>query len=382
MDNALRGPIIATDLESKVGQTWNFDTALKATRHRNIMKVPSNGFAILAEFGATIYAYNLAKIGFTAVLASSSLTTLGITVIAAGVFAYLLGKYSSRAMVGLTHEKIVDLSVKQLNSILENLTVFRAGEYPEDVTTIRQHTNYVIGLITRVNQLHCLVSSLSQLTLQPRVGIYGTDLSMEQRLALLKTAYAKGIVLEFYEFFHGNFMDKTLPSYSTEVERDYGSTTAEKMKLAFECSVNFLENCLQNRDENFDVEGVNDQLNALGFKWPTPQGYKILKPAIYLESESSLVIKGNCNELPNPINQSLEKLAPYVHEIKIHRAGITSSFLHSDKSWNSFQDNLQELFPGNSIVFIEDAEENDSIWQTIPWNRSLVDYQASILNLF
>jgi hypothetical protein len=313
-----------------------------------------------------------AKITFTAVFLHSP---AGPIIVIASIAMVILLKLAKEHTKGLTEKQITQFAVDQLKVGFRNLDVFTSQEEFDGILKTRTTKLHDIGFrATDDANALCYIALpiyLPSKDIQPRFKIHSTELSDDQIQGLLEVAFEKGIILEFTSF-KRMYNDTRTPNYLSKP--DDLQYTRERMEKAFKISVQFLEGCL--KKENVVIEKINAQLNALGFKWDTPEGDKVMKSPIYLEEDKTLVIRGNCNEIPD-ITEAVMQLSEWVDEIKVYQLGLGFDFLISRDKWINFKDNFPEskcsvTFIGNEL---QEKQDNHSIWQKEPhkepgfWDR-------------
>lgn len=319
-----------------VPDQWTLESIGKAKSISNQLRGHAVIYAILSTFGALFVSYKLAAIGFTAFLLSPTCLTIAIGTVACLIFAYYLRDLAAQHVKGLTKEQLISCTVDKL---IDEFTHLEQLKKEQSLNSI----------IFDFNQLYSLCTDISSNGEQQKFKIYSRELKMPQIQSLLEAAYRNHIILEFDEFSHDTFLDKTTPSYSSDVERDFGKIAAEGMLKAFDISVEFLEKRLQ--ESHMNLVDINNQLNALGYKWETQDGIKVLKNPVYLEDELNIVIQGNCNEIPNPPLDAVSRLVDYVEAITIHQVGINQAYLSNKKAWQQFKNQFLEF--GEKVSFIE-----------------------------
>ena len=221
---------------------------------------------------------------------------------------------------------------------------------------------------------------------QPRFLIHNEilkDENLNEICWLLDRAHERGIILEFSQlFFYGKASRKEL-MHDSNIEVDFGQDCANAMIRGFNIQLNFLVRRLQasqNDGKKFDVKLIQQQLQALGFKWENKKEIRALRPNIEVIDRNTVVIRGNFSEIPNPC-VAVEMLAPLVQKIKMPFYGIKNlqfkETLHSGerrfdlsltKDWYDFKQYLQEV-SGNKMEFIEFGKEDGNHrknWQDDP----------------
>ena len=277
----------------------------------------------------------------------------------------------NRHLEGLTEKKLLFLSWDKLKAGFENVGICHSKE---EIRQYVQTKKVMPGILDdSVNKLKLLATPAyyPMIDLQPRFKIWAAEFEMNQRLELLEIAHRRGIILEFNDYFSFIKPDKIdslnlLPSLKDR-------KSLMNAHGAFECSFRFLKDCFEKDVENINLNLINAQLRALGFKLGFKNG-KILRPTVYLEENKVVVISGNGSEIPNP-EKAIELLAPHVNKFKINVKGllyIEDLKLYNKDKLYEFKTKLDEKYP-DKIWWIEDDTDINNIWQEgfIPFEESV-----------
>lgn len=241
----------------------------------------------------------IAQVGFTAVWLTPTGISFVITAVALGALYLLVNRLKNEHLKGLTPEMLQKFVVEQLISGFEKLEVFSREDFEKELQT-REKPLCDIGqlAVEEANQLKLISRPLylPNLDWQPRFEIDSKDLSEEQILTLLACASKKGIILEFSEFARSPSKPSSVDEPGIDTKPKDLGLNLESMQKAFNISAKYLKTIREesNQSQLFDVSFINQQLNALGYKWD--QG-KVMKSPLFLESHEKLLIRPNCNEV-------------------------------------------------------------------------------------
>lgn len=274
-----------------------------------------------------------------------------------GLYFYYIG-YSNT--VHFNEEALRELAFKEFKTFLEKWPIHNLEQGEEITPSNTANLEALLHTLADINAIYPLATPVyDSLEHQPKFDIHSEHLSLEQQQELLDLAYQKGIVLLFSSYSYQ-------PNSEIRIEREtnigqiYGQACLEKMQKAHLCSIEFVKRRIENANttgEFIDMQKINNQLNALGFRWGKNQ---VLHPTIlYYDTQNGekwVGIRGNCSEIGNP-EQAIEILSPYVTGFTIDRIGLLFiSQFYLNQKWETFKQELQAKYRQNTFRFIEDLE--------------------------
>lgn len=378
-------------------EKWDDANALQAKQFSDKLDFWGYCCKIIGTAGMIMAATKLGSIAFGAAVLIPTIPILAITGIALMCLGMYLHKVSAKHLEGLD---IQAFAVQKLIEGFDQLPIYSSKDDLDAAlkSNVKFMHNMALEAIEKAQAFKYLATVLYRPTkdIQPRFRISSKDLTMEQIQALLDKAYERGIILEFSQLIRYNLegAQKAL-TCDSDVKNDYGENTLKNMHLGFDIALAYLEKRFQVPD--LDVKKVNAQLDALGFKWESEEGTKVLKPNFYLEDNKTLVIRGNCSEIPNPID-AIKRLYRYVNYLKMPYTGIRFLKLKIEghdqelfllaregRDWDTFSQHVSELTKGRlmRVNRIEIKEDYEQIWQStsphdVPLKDSAQDFNEDM----
>lgn len=347
---------------------WNADQILKADQLSQPLQRWGTVCKIFGVIGTVFASYRWIASKFKGTMISPSIILLDIASLALNILGIYLSRLAGQHRAGLTKEHRQAVVVDELKKGFNQLPICQSEKELQE--KLETDPNLITGIpyqaVNKANQFGVVANPSYRPTkeLQPHFDIQ-PGLTMDQQQDLLDTAYQRGIILHFGDY------QKLTEEFPTERFLDvkkYGKYL-EPIQQSFICSVNFLVRHLQPLNEA-KIDLLNAQLRALSFKWSKwkTQEIKAFNPIIYLEDKDTVVFRGNCSEIKNPI-WAIELLAPHVKKIKIQRMGFLSldhREQYSLKKWYAFYDELNQHFSDKIIFEIDPISNRDDlsdIWQ-------------------
>lgn len=371
----MSAPLISRSLfNPQPMEKWDIENATQAKNYCNKLLACGRVFFNIGLYGAGFAGVRAIAIGFTAALATPTIVIIGITAIALVCLGLCLSHLAKKHIQGMD---VNAFAVQKLLEGFDKLTIYRTDE--ERLHALSTDKNYIHNLAYKALEESAVFTSIAEALYnpmsetQPRFRIKNGKWTHEQIQALLDKAYERGIILEFSQLFTPVPPFGKEPSPQIEAHKEYNKSDVAWMQYGFNTAWMFLEKRLQDKT-TFDVNKVNAQLDALGYKWKSISGDKVAKPNFYMEDKNTVVIRGNCSEIPSPTD-AIKHLAPLVERIKMPLAGLQfvecnetvdgkEKKLTLGKDWETYLSCVKEIALGR--LKIEDnqaAQQQETIWQ-------------------
>ncbi len=336
---------------------WTAETILQTEEFVRPLQNSAQCLKVIGGLGALFTTCKVVVCLFSAVVLSSTVVLVGLTSMALIALGMGISRLVASHYKGLTSEHRLEIALEELKAAFDQLPVFEsevelqqrlADDLEFDCQTAER-------ILEKANKLHYLAVADYRPTkqIQPRLHIFNA-LSLDQQKDLLEVAYQKGIILEFasYHYRLGVEPLPDVPGRKLDAQGCY-RRTVDRVQQGAKLAVDFLENCLIQDSDSIDIKQINTQLYALGYTFVKNETKHVLNPVVYMESEDTLVIRGNFSEIDD-LPAIIDRLAPHVKNVKIERRGLLSSLTPALLNVN---------FAGK-MTFVDELDDMPSIWQT------------------